>query len=85
MVINDIAAAAARDMFDTVIGYDGHYSEYVGAFSEGAMWYAGHMAVCEFLSDLAVRIELNNLNPYMNVHPDDGGWFPGQHPNRSRR
>ena len=41
-------------------------------FGEGAMWYAGHMAVCEFLGDLAKLYE---------ERIEDMVW----NPNRSRR
>lgn len=54
------------------------------SFAAGAEWFAGGMAVCEFLSDLAVLIELNNINPYIHVR-EENGWMPGMHPNRSRR
>ena len=54
------------------------------AFGAGAEWAMGGMAVCEFLSDLAVLIELNNINPYLHIR-EENGWMPGMHPNRSRR
>lgn len=53
-------------------------------FWKGAEWAIAGMAVCEFLSDLAVLIELNNRNPYIHVR-EENGWMPGMHPNRSRR
>lgn len=63
-----LAADDAPNVID-VDDYNFHgidpFSDKRRIFGEGAIWYAGHMAVCEFLSDLAkLHVVRRNEIPY---------------------
>jgi hypothetical protein len=43
-------------MFDPASDYEGDYADFASAFANGAEWALAGVAVCEFLSDLAVLV-----------------------------